>query len=433
MNTGLGSRETVTSKLREGKSEVTTQAMRRRTEGRDKAKGAIIASLALGAALAGLVALAGTAQRAEAALADKIVFTSNRAAGVDNPTHDYEIFTMNPDGSGLKQLTFNKGEDNEPTLSPDGTKIAYSNQSASDGQDGVEIFVMNTLDGSGKKNLTDNGASVDDYSPAFSPGGKRIAYTSIGAQGSNPDGDSEIYVMSALDGSNKKNLTNNTGAGDYIPAFSPDGTKIAYSSEGVQDSNAEGDTEVYVMNASDGSGQTNLTNNGDGITDYLASFSPDGKKIAYESSGDQTSNLEGDIEVYVMNGSDGSGQTNLTDNGLGINDSGPVFSPGGKKIAYYSEGVQNSNLGGDGEIYRMDALDGTGKKNLTNNGSGVFDLEPHFSADGTKVVYGSYGKQTSNSEGDGEIYRMNTLDGTGKKNLTNNRADDDLRVGYGAE
>ena len=79
-----------------------------------------------------------------------------------------------------------------------------------------------------------------------------------------------------------------------------------------------------------------------------------------------------------MNASDGSGQTNLTDNGLGINDSGPVCSPGGKKIAYYSEGVQHSNLGGDGEVYRMNALDGTGKKNLTNNRAD----------DGLRVGYG---------------------------------------------
>ena len=395
----------------------------------------MLLSLAVGTALAAVTALPFTAQQAEAVFSEKIVFTSDRTGGtgVNNPTGDYEVFRMNPDGTGVRQLTFNKGDDFEPTLSPDGQKIAYRSKGiqTSNPEGDSEVYVMNTLDGSGKKNLSNNSADVDDYSPEFSPGGKRIAYTSYGKQTSNLDGDNEIYVMSASDGLGKKNLTNN-GVGDYYPDFSPGGTKIAYNSEGIQTSNAEGDTEVYVMNASDGTGQTNLTNNGVGVPDYLSDFSPDGKKIAYESSGKQTSNLEGDTEVYVMNALDGSANKNLTNNGANVNDYIPVFSPGGTKIAYTSEGGQTSNPGGDYEVYRMNALDGTGKKNLSNNGSGITDVGPAFSADGTKVVYESYGKQTSNPEGEWEIYRMDTLDGKGKKNLTDNRADDGLRVGYGA-
>ena len=88
----------------------------------------MLVSLALGTALSALVAMAGTAEQAEAALADKIVFTYNRIAGtgVNNPTGDYEIFSMNSDGTGLRQLTFNKGADYQPTLSPVGTKVAYT-------------------------------------------------------------------------------------------------------------------------------------------------------------------------------------------------------------------------------------------------------------------------------------------------------------------
>jgi len=92
----------------------------------------------------------------------------------------------------------------------------------------------------------------------------------------------------------------------------------------------------------------------------------------------------------------------------------------GDKIVYVSGGEQASNIEGDDEIYRMNALDGTRKVNLSNNGAGLTDRSPVYSPDGSKVAYESYGIQTSNPEGDREIYSMNTVDGTGKKNLTHN-------------
>jgi Tol biopolymer transport system component len=67
----------------------------------------------------------------------------------------------------------------------------------------------------------------------------------------------------------------------------------------------------------------------------------------------------------------------------------------------------------------VNAADGSDKKNLSNNGSSVNDSSPTFSPDSKKVAYLSYGVQTSNSQGDNEIYRMNALDGLGKKNLSN--------------
>ncbi len=112
------------------RTEATT--LRSGTEG--KARSAVLVSLALGAVLAALVALmAAPAREAEATFPGtngKIVFISKRTTGtgVDNPTGDSEIFTINPDGTGLKQLTTNTGDDREPTLSPDGQKIAYTSQ-----------------------------------------------------------------------------------------------------------------------------------------------------------------------------------------------------------------------------------------------------------------------------------------------------------------
>ena len=382
-------------------------------------------------ALAGVVALAGVAPQAEAAFSSKMVFVSDRTTGtgVNNPTGDYEVFRMNPDGTGVRQLTFNEVSDYNPTLSPNGQKIAYETRATlpANPEGDWEIYSMNATDGTGKKNLTNNGAYVDDYDPIFSPGGKRIAYTTVGVQPTNPTDDEDIYVMNALDGSGKKNLSNNgleVGTNlpidDFNPDFSPDGTKIAYTSLGKQSSNPEGDDEVYRLSALDGTGKKNLTNNGADIDDYLPDFSPDGKRIAYESDGVQNSNPQGDEEIYSMSALDGKGKKNLTNNGADVHDEFPHFSPGGGKIAYESRGIQNSNPQGDDEVYAMNALDGTGKKNLSNNGAGVYDTDPDFSLNGAKVSYTSEGAQNSNPEGDQEIYSMNVLDGKGKKNLTHN-------------
>ena len=71
---------------------------------------------------------------------------------------------------------------------------------------------------------------------------------------SERDGNQEIYVMNAADGSNQTRLTYND-VQDSGPNWSPNGTKIAFASA------KDGNLEIYVMNAADGSGQTRLTNN----------------------------------------------------------------------------------------------------------------------------------------------------------------------------
>jgi Tol biopolymer transport system component len=410
---------------------VTKEATIQRVRARGKRRRSAFLVLALGGMLAASVAVAGTAQQAHAATTNKIFFASNRTTGtgVNNPTGDYEIFKMNPDRTGVKQLTTNKVDDVGPALSPDGTKVAYisTGKQTSNPEGDYEVYVMDASDGRGKKNLSNNGTDVNEFFPIFSPGGKKIAYTSYGKQPSNPEGDAEVYVMRAIDGTGKKNLTHNgvevPGANpvdDSASDFSPDGKKIAYESYGEQASNPQGDDEVYRMNALDGSAKKNLTNNGDGVDDGHPRYSPDGAKISYQSSGTQTSNPEGDQEIFRMNALDGTRQTNLSDNGDGVYDLFPEYSPGGKKIVYMSNGVQTSNPEGDSEVFRMSAVDGTNQKNLTNNSDGVNDIVPFFSSDGQKVFYEAYGVQTSNPEGDREIYSMNTADGSGQKNLTDN-------------
>src|ERR687889_42953 len=134
----------------------------------------------LAVAAAGLLAAVGLvvlyAQPAEANFPGKpgkIAYS-----GLDAPDGDYEIYTINANGGGKKQLTDNSLSDFEPSYSPSGKKIAFGEY---DGND-EEIYTINS-GGGGKKQLTDN--STGDYEPAYSPSGKKIAYT--GEDGPNGD------------------------------------------------------------------------------------------------------------------------------------------------------------------------------------------------------------------------------------------------------
>jgi Tol biopolymer transport system component len=245
----------------------------------------------------------------------KIVFMSDRETP-RNPTPpgfpgaDFEIFVMNADGSNQTQLTFNDLDDEDPGWSPNGRRIVFQRDfNAVRGEVDLDIFTMKA-DGTGEKNLT-NSMGVMDFQPNWSPNGRKIAFTS------ERDGDAEIYTMKP-NGSRVRQLTFNEGPFvgrpegpfDGEPNWSPDGRKIAFTSERDAVPETPFQVEIYTMRANGGD-QTRLTF--DDLSDFLPAWSPDGREIAFTSFRDVTPETEENAEIFTMR-ADGSNQVNRTNN-----------------------------------------------------------------------------------------------------------------------
>lgn len=220
----------------------------------------------------------------------------------------WALYVMHDDGSNVQFVhdgfvepgTFSASGVHHPAWSPDGTRIAFAFDFwFHDGQFVQEtgnLHVVNA-DGSGAQTLFTTVPAVWYWHPAWSPDGTRIAFLRQNAV----DPQYELMVVGA-DGSGLTKLAEDAGA----PAWSPDGSRIAFhSAPGYCDQGGYGRScGLYVMNA-DGTGVVELLAD---TTDVVhPTWSPDGSKIAFARWVDDISQYD----IYVMN-SDGSGVTRVT-------------------------------------------------------------------------------------------------------------------------
>jgi len=205
------------------------------------------------------------------------------------PNGGAHTMLMASNGSGTVDLTPGLQEALYPTFSPDGHQIAFVNDTNPAPNLSQHTLTIMNADGSGLRDLTP-GTSEDEYLPDFSPDGSRIVFS----------GPSVIEAV-GVDGSG---LTPLSTPGELIdnPVFSPTGTELAWY-EDPNAGNLTAEYDIFVGNPLGAA--TDVTPDGSAVQQKSPSFSPDASEIAFEDNGGH---------VYVM-GANGASPTNLSPGG----------------------------------------------------------------------------------------------------------------------
>lgn len=295
------------------------------------------------------------------------------------------------------------GPATKPTSNTHSGKIAFSRL---DNRGQSDIFVMKA-DGTGEKRLTtkpvDGGPDLrpaPDPNPTFSPNGERLAFEAE-SRGANTILNIDIYVMNT-DGSRLERITQEPTF-DSMASWSPDGTKIAYSRVDISSmfSSASASASATIDRngsngiytiRSDGTGLRQLTHE---AHDEYPAWSPDGNTIAFGRLDKEAG------WIYTVN-SDGGGLSKLTDPPRDSWDSEPAWSPDGTRIAFTRASARRA------DVFLMNS-DGTHIKKLTGETDGFL---PAFSPDGKKIVY------ASNDNGQTTHIHVMNADGTNVRRLT---------------
>lgn len=271
----------------------------------------------------------------------KVVAASDRAGGGIK-----EVYIMDWDGANVDKITNHKSITLSPAWSPDATKVAYTAfvQRAKTKTRNPDMWIYEVL--TGKRELVSY-RQGSNSGAAYAPGGDIFLTLS---QAGSPD----IYRLNPSNGSLIARITNGPrGAMNVEPAISPDGKKIAFSSD------RSGNPMIYVMGI-DGSNPTRLTFAGK--FNATPAWSPDGKRLAFAGWS------EDHFDIFTM-ATDGTDMIRITSakkpNGKWAANEDPVYSPDGRHLMY------TSTRTGTSQIY-ISNLDGSEERRITNDSHGYF-------------------------------------------------------------
>jgi Tol biopolymer transport system component len=271
-----------------------------------------------------------------------------------------DIYTMNPDGSDVRQLTsYTDGTVTaSPAWTPDGAQIIFVVAPPPDFNG--QLWVMNA-DGSNPHPLFTDDSGYGDYQPDISPDGKRVAFTRCGPV------NCAIHRVQA-DGTGLTALTPfnaNPDTFDVNPKYSPDGRTIAFGSF-----NRAGILGAIYTMAADGSGLRKLSATATGS--FYSDWSPDGQMLVTNS---HCCNYQRSSLSTI--GRDGRRISQLTNNLGNLSDDAASWSPQGDAVVFQRQNIKTGTVG----IYVM-ALDGTNSKLILERRVGMFRALPalHFPA-----------------------------------------------------
>lgn len=247
---------------------------------------------------------------------------SNLHGRIAYSTRGGDVRVMNANGSGRRRITRSgRGIDFDPSFSPDGRRIVFRTSRGRYARDirsiGLEgIFVVNVRTRRERQIQPRTGGLF----PAWSPNGRRIAFSGVPYEGSTQD---TIQLMNP-DGSGVVDL----GAPGECATWSPDSSELMYCSHP-----GDGNWAVWIMDA-DGNNRRQLTHPrlippAGAHGDAPGAWSPDGKQIVYSSE------VHGDRELFLMN-ADGSDRRRLTRFRGG--DGAEAWLPGGRIVFSHFRG-----------------------------------------------------------------------------------------------
>jgi Tol biopolymer transport system component len=287
-------------------------------------------------ATAGPVFCASVPKEVGAALTKRLVAPSRRI--IFWRQHPWpSLWSVRPDGSGLRRIYHTRQNAKRPSLSPDRQWLVFDG--ASPGKAPISDFDIQVVrvDGTQRRTLAE---STDwELDAAWSPDGSRLSFERWRRGGEGDDwSNSEIWVVD-FDGTNLERLGKGLAA-----RWSPDGQLLVFAAP-----TAVSDGDLFLMNA-DGSGRCRLL--ATPAREYPAGWSPDGKRILFSRWGPDGA------DVFVVN-TDGSGVRNLS-RSPGY-DFAADWSPDGSQILFTS-----GQVGGSQEIFVMNA-DGSGIRRISGD------------------------------------------------------------------